>query len=393
MKVLVVGAGMYVTGKNGTGPGTLLSSLAETSKKLSIEEVVVLSKNSSSGKTVKESIGRINREIGSNLKVSHRVVTGKIRNDIKSLRNEFSFDCAIISVPDHLHYSYSKELLKSGIHCLVVKPLTPSIEEAKDLVAMQSKHNLYGAVEFHKRFDETNLYVKKTIDEKTLGKLLYFTVDYSQKITIPTVIFKGWAEKSNIFQYLGVHYVDLIYFLTGFLPVRAMAVGTDGILKQKGINTFDSIHATVIWNNPENNRDWIVSQFSTNWIDPTTTSAMSDQKYKIVGTNGRIECDQKNRGVELVHEKLGIQQVNPYFSIFLPDENGEMRFGGYGYKSVQIFINDIKDLKNKKTNIAHLEGIRPTFRNSLVSTSVIYAVNKSLVNNNSWEDISDIIQR
>ena len=58
----------------------------------------------------------------------------------------------------------------------------------------------------------------------------------------------------------------------------------------------------------------MVTQFSTSWIDPSTSSAMSDQKYTIIGTKGRIESNQKHRGVEVTTESEGIQSINPYFS-------------------------------------------------------------------------------
>ena len=37
---------------------------------------------------------------------------------------------------------------------------------------------------------------------------------------------------------------------------------------------------------------------SINWIDPNSSSAMSDQRLLIVGTNARCLADQKNRGLE-----------------------------------------------------------------------------------------------
>lgn len=52
MKILVLGSGMYVTGRGGTGPGTVLSALAETSKSLSMEEVVVIARSANNKKDV-----------------------------------------------------------------------------------------------------------------------------------------------------------------------------------------------------------------------------------------------------------------------------------------------------------------------------------------------------
>ena len=384
MRVLVVGAGMYVTGRRGTGTGTILSSLAETSKTLNIEEVVVVARHRGNRAVVEDAVARINKTIGSDLDVGYETIEGNAGKGIRALCRKARFDCVIVSVPDHLHFAYADEILKQGMHCLVVKPLVPTLAEAKKLVHAQERMGLLGVVEFHKRFDETNLYIKKALAEKKIGKLLYITVDYSQKITIPVQVFRGWAERTNIFQYLGVHYVDLIYFLTGYKPIKAMAVGTDGILKRKGIGTYDSVHATITWENPADAKDWFLSQFSTNWIDPSCTTAMSDQKYKIIGTRGRIECDQKNRGVELVRENQGVQAVNPYFSEYLPGPDGALRFGGYGHESISLFLHDVQDLKNGKTTVRSLEPCRPTFRQSMVSTAVVEAVNRSLHGKSNW---------
>lgn len=388
MKILIIGAGMYVTGRDGTGTGTILSSLAEVSRVLPIDEVTVVATNPANSMAVAEATARINNMLGTSLRVLYRTVSGNAASDIPPLCAEIRYDAAIISVPDHLHFDYTSVLLRQGIHCLVVKPLTPTLAEAQELERIRESEGVYGAVEFHKRWDATNLWIRKALVEKKLGKLLYFTVDYSQRITIPLTTFRGWSDRTNIFQYLGVHYVDLIWFLTRFIPIRVMAVGMDGTLKQQGINTWDSVHATILWQNPDNSDDRFVSQFATNWIDPACSSAMSDQKYKVIGTRGRIECDQKNRGVELVHEDTGVQQINPYFSDYLPDADGRLEFCGYGHESISQFVNDVSALGRGNTSIATLEESRPTLRQSLVSTAVIDSVNQSLADDSAWKEIN-----
>jgi len=108
--------------------------------------------------------------------------------------------------------------------------------------------------------------------------VLYFTVDYSQRISIPSATFRSWAHQTNIFQYLGVHYVDLIYFLTGATPKRLMAIGTDGTLKQQGVDTYDSVHVTLEWLSPGGHK--FVSILNISWVDANVSSALSDQKYE-----------------------------------------------------------------------------------------------------------------
>ncbi|OGA54329.1 MAG: hypothetical protein A3G25_09975 [Betaproteobacteria bacterium RIFCSPLOWO2_12_FULL_63_13] len=389
MKVLVIGAGMYVTGRDGTGPGTVLSSLAQTSKALPIEEVTVVATSPANAATVDAAAARINATIGSDLKVRYRAIARTVDDEIAALCSDARYDCAIVSVPDHLHFAYARAILRQAVHCLVVKPLTPTLAEARELERIRAENGLYGVVEFHKRWDATNLWVRRELESRTLGKLLYFTVEYSQRITIPWTTFRSWSSRTNIFQYLGVHYVDLIWFLTRCVPIRAMAVGTEGTLRRHGIDTWDSVHATVIWQNPADKADRFVSQISVNWIDPACSSAMSDQKFSVIGTRGRIQCDQKNRGLEVVHEDLGIQQINPYFSDYLPDVDGQLAFRGYGHESIDQFVRDVFDVVSRRVDAAELRGNRPTMREALVSTAVVDAVNQSLAENSSWKDMRD----
>jgi len=214
-----------------------------------------------------------------------------------------------------------------------------------------------GVVEFHKRYDESNLYAKRVIEEGAIGKVRYFTVEYSQRISIPSETFRAWVRDTNIFQYLGVHYVDLIHFMTGARPVRALAVGTRG-----------------------------------DWIDPNTSTAVSDQKYTVVGSAGRLELDQKDRGIQLVREGHGLQSANPYFSDFLPAPDGGQIFQGYAHRSIATFLEDVADVQAGRIGCDSLEPRRPTFRQGLISTGVIEAVNRSLASDGRWIDIPDVFE-
>ena len=225
----------------------------------------------------------------------------------RSLENNKNIKLGVVSVPDHLHFKITKDLLKRKISCLVVKPFTTKLSEALELTKIAEENFLWGSVEFHKRFDRANLLMKDALLEGKIGDPLYFVVEYSQRRIIPEQVFAEWSNKTNIFQYLGVHYVDLIYFLTNARPIRVCATHQQKLLK----NTPDSIQANIEWK--LNNGETFHSIIITNWIDPNTTSAMSDQAIKLIGTKGRIESDQKNRGMRLVSEQ-GIEDINPYFS-------------------------------------------------------------------------------
>ena len=383
MNILIVGAGMYVTGRDNSGVGTVLSSLIETSKEVDIGGITIVANNPKNEQVIKTVSAKINKKLNASVEVNY---ISLVDIGLDQVCKNYRFDCAIVSTPDYLHFEQIKILFQNNIHVLSVKPLVPTVKENQELINLQKEKNLLGMVEFHKRYDEANLYTKSIIASSQIGDILYYDVNYSQKISIPTMTFKDWVDTTNIFQYLGVHYVDLFYFMTGFKPIKLMAYGTDGILKSKGIDTYDSMHATIIWE--DKNKRECIGVFNISWVDPNCTSAMSDQKYKIIGTHGRVENDHKNRGIEVVSDEIGIQHPNPYFSEYILDANGKYKFVGYGHKSIRQYILDVNDVLSGNKIANEFEDIRPTFLQSVVSTQILEAVNKSVKNNSQWESLN-----
>ena len=137
---------------------------------------------------------------------------------------------------------------------------------------------------------------------------------------IPTEIFKSWSSQTNVLNYLGVHYIDLISFITKAKPLKAMSTGQKYFLKEKGIDTYDSVQTSIEWKALSGNT--FIQTLLVNWIDPVNSSSLSDQKIKLIGTRGRYESDQKDRGLTLVTDDDPFEVLNPYFSSSFENEEG-----------------------------------------------------------------------
>ena len=386
LKVLVIGSGMYVAGRKTDGFGTVLPSLYEASADGLVEGVHISSTCARSTRDVKRRAQKLAKFMGHRAPLHFSPLRGKDNNAFKKALKVTKFDCAIIVVPDHLHCKIASEVLKAGVHTLIVKPLTTTVKEARQLISLAKANKVYGVVEFHKRYDEANLKLRDLIFEGALGDVLNISVAYSQRKIIPTKFFEDWSTKTNIFQYLGVHYVDLIHFITRAKPIRVTATGQKYWLAKKGINTYDAIQTFIEWKCLNGKK--FTSSIATNWIDPNNTTAMSDQKISVIGTKGRVDSDQKNRGVQIVTDAKGVEDFNPYFSQFYGDGNGFKKFQGYGEKSIRQFLEDVCFIQQGANTIKDFEGSRPTFKEGLVSTSVLEAVDKSLRTNNKWVSCS-----
>ena len=387
LNILVVGAGMYVTGRGTPGYGTIMPAVFEAARIGAVGRVGVVARTETSRHKAEERTDLLSEFMG--LDILPSFFTKDMSNDeqLHQAVDAFKPDAAVISVPDHLHAKIAIPLVSEGIHCLVVKPMATTYEEAKAMAKAAKTAGVVAQVEFHKRLDESNRLLRDRIESGDLGEILYAVIEYSQQKRIPRDIFRAWAGKTNVFQYLGIHYVDLLQYATGFVPLTVVAWGQKAYLAGLGIDTWDSIQVVVSWEKP--NGKTFISTHITNWIDPDETSAMSDQKINVVGTLGRFQADQKNRGVQVVVDGRGIADVNPYFSMaYRKEETGRACYKGYGIESVVRFFDDVVGVVEGRLKVGDLEKIRPSFEICKVSTAVVEAATKSLKSGNKIVEVN-----
>ncbi len=385
LNVLVVGAGMYTCGRGTDGFGTVLPALFEAARSRGlVGKITVCATSRKSVQALEAKVAGLTGMMGFSVPIETWPKEG---TDPEAYRRviagaETPFDCAVLAVPDDKHYEMARVTVEAGIHTFLVKPFVTRLADGLDLVARAQARGVFGGVEFHKRYDHTNLVMRDELAAGRIGKPLYFHIEYSQRKVVPEEIFAQWVENTNIFQYLGVHYADMVYFLTDALPTRVMAVGQKAWLSAKGIDTWDAMQVLVEWDDTGHR---FVSSHLTNWVDPNCTSTMSDQAIKVIGTQGRIECDQKHRGLQIVDDAGGIEEVNPYFGLFYGDTEGARKtFSGYGFQSFLRFLEDVRSVVEGERTADSLHGARPTFRSSLVSTAIVDSANQSLAADGAW---------
>ena len=388
--VLVIGAGMYVGGRGAGTDGTVLPALMQAKEEGLIGKISVAATSSGSIDTLQTKLNELNSRMGTQVKINGYPTVAV--HDPQAYRQALADmpkpGCCIVVVPDHLHAEITSDVIKAGVHPLVVKPLTPTLQEALDLEELAEKHKVHAAVEFHKRWDESNILLRQAIADGKLGELRYITVEYSQRRMMRDV-FGTWLDRTNIFQYLGVHYIDLVYYLTGAQPIRALAVGQPAQSGSDQGPGGDSIQTLIEWELPDT-KSRMVSSIVASWIDPDNTSAMSDQGITVVGTEGRYDVDQKHRGAQLVTQKGGVEDVNPYFSQIYRDPDGKFGVNGYGPKSIIQFLKDVIDVEAGRRTRHDLISNRPSFQDCFVSTAVTEAINISLALNGEWVAMKDL---
>lgn len=130
--------------------------------------------------------------------------------DLQELLNDQEVQVIIISTPSQSHYELAKTVLNAGKNCVVEKPFTETLEEAKELYTLAKQKRVMIQCYQNRRFDSDFLTVQKVIESGKLGDLLELEMHFDYyRPYIPESV----HEFSQINSYLyghGCHTLDQV---------------------------------------------------------------------------------------------------------------------------------------------------------------------------------------
>lgn len=292
----------------------------------------------------------------------------------------------ICATPDHLHTPVINAAIEIGRHVIVEKPLCLKVAEAKEIIRTSDEKGLYILTDYHKRHDRAVRAARYKFRSGQLGEMLHGHAWIEEPKYMALQVFKDWCEKSSSFEYIGVHYADAYYFITGLKPKRLVAFGQKKFLPTMGKNAYDANQVTIEW------EDGSVFFIQTSWVNNEKNSAMTNQGMQLLGTMGEYWADHKARGLHFVTEEKGYEDYNPNFFKQYDswDFPGEVDNVGYGYESIVQGINDIRRigeatvgmsdadaLATRKAMIKEMEETRGLPRQALIGVAINNAMRMS----------------
>jgi len=301
----------------------------------------------------------------------------------------------IVATPDHFHTPVIKAAIEAGRHVIVEKPLCLKVEEANEIIKMANEKGVYVLTDYHKRYDRSIRACRTKYRQGLLGEMLHSHAWIEEPKYMALEVFKDWCEKSSPFEYIGVHYADAYYFITGLKPKRLVAFGQKKYLPTMGKNAYDAVQATIEW------EDGSVQFIQTSWVNSANNSAMTNQGLMMLGTMGEYWADHKDRNTHFATEKEGFDEFNPNFfkkydSFDFP---GESECVGYGYDSIVQGINDVRAIisntetvEQRRELLSTMEDTRALPKQALIGVAINNAVRMSADNGSKFvvfdEDMS-----
>jgi predicted dehydrogenase len=281
------------------------------------------------------------------------------------LRDVRDLDVVAVATPDHLHTEPILTALEAGAHVITEKPMCLEIAQADRIVEMGAQQNRVVAVDMHKRYDPDHLRIRDDLRER-IGDPLYGLAYLEEPLKVSTSTFK-WAEQSDPFSYVGPHWVDLIYHYYRSKPVSLTAVGQKKRLVRQGIDAYDAVQVRVDFANG------MSISFHNNWITPPDFEGPVNQGHEIVGTEGKVESDQQDRGLRWWHRGGGSRTANNHFtrSVLRPD--GSSAYVGYGVDSLTASLAAICRMKLFGATRQSLATVYPTAEDARITVAVVHA--------------------
>ena len=305
---------------------------------------------------------------------------------------------AVIALPDHLHFDAVMAALQADQHLLVVKPLVMKSEEAETIEREALRRGLFVGVEYHKRFDDRSLLARRKYRAGEFGEFRLGAACLMEKWYYRHSNFQNWctSENSDAFAYIGCHYVDLVHFITGLLPVSVSVYGIKDDYPN-GNEGFLWTDARVIWSNGA----CLNVQNSLSFPDDAPgTNTQGLTLYCASHTNGAlIRHSDQYRGIEHVYkarpEAPGgtiYAEPSPDYFQYVDLGNGGLTPVGYGYRSIEYLFRCCLRVENAADRAQAIhdidrEGIAATPANNRYNEQVIEAARESILDGGSMVSI------
>lgn len=388
---LIVGAGEYVTGlapehvaTSDKSLGVVALTLFDLRQRGKVGKIAVAARNAGRFTRIHEHFRTNLQGVYRDLDVTFEAYPKKGPGNAKAYREALKAmlpgSAVFIFTPDDTHFGIAKDALEAGMHVLVAKPLVKTLAEHDTLAELSAASSKLLMLEVHKRFDP--IYADAVDRIRALGDFSFMHSYMSQpKSQLGT--FRAWAGiSSDISYYLNSHHVDLLCWALEKTarPLSVTALASSGVadtLLDRPVE--DAITLNVQWRNLATG-GLGVSVHTAAWIAPPS-DVHSQQRFFYMGHKGEINVDQAHRGYTLSTDASGFQSANPLFMKYTPREGRFAGQTGYGYRSLEAFVDAAASLNGDETTLEQLNETVPTIANTRAVTAILEAGRKSLDQN------------
>ena len=238
-------------------------------------------------------------------------------NDYHELISNDDIDAIMVSTtPETTHYTIAKESLRVGKHVLLEKPLALTLDEADELIKLARDRDLKFTVGYSQRFNPKFAYIKKSLEEGTIGTPVSALISRHISRKLGDKI--GGRIKLSPAAMEATHDIDIVLWcLEPARPIRVYSQVVSKVMHPThGVDDCQWIVVTM--------DDGTVFTIGAGGILPPAYPNFSSTWVEFVGSEGALIVDDTHRDTVLTTMKGGI--VHPMST--MPGESVDHVYAG-----------------------------------------------------------------
>ena len=231
-------------------------------------------------------------------KVSPKLAT----TDYRELLQIADIDAVMISAtPETTHFPMAKDALLAGKHVFLEKPIAIALEEADELIAIAKQENLKFTIGYSQRFNPKYAYVKKALNDGTIGRPVsvlvsrHITRSLGKKISGRVKLSPAAMEST--------HDLDFIFWcLEPAKPVKVYSQVNYGVMRESTGGDIPDTQWTMV--TMDSGLSFVVGG---GWSLPPGYPNFSSTWIEFIGSDGALLVDDSHKDVVLNTMKNGMQ--------------------------------------------------------------------------------------
>ena len=282
-------------------------------------------------------------------------------------------DAVSITTPTPTHFELAMRCIERGVHVLIEKPVTHSLEQARQLVAAAEASDLIVQVGHIERFNPAYRELKNLVDGATV-----MSVDFRRLSP-----YRGSNMDVDVVLDLMIHDIDLALNLAGEMPQQIWASGisaygeaTRPVAGQAGATTLENgvvnetpngrtpVGTTSMMANQHGVIDYAVAQlrFASGLMLMLTASRLTEQKVRIAEVTALeafITADLLNKSVLVYRSTIGENVEQGLRGVKYRQENIVERIQVPIFEPLYLELQDFVDcvLEGRKPQVTAQDGM------------------------------------
>lgn len=144
----------------------------------------------------------------------------KFYDDYQKLLNDNDIDAVYIGLPNHLHKEWMIRCIQAGKHILCEKPFVVSIDEAREIISILDKSNVFCMEALMYRCHPFIKKLKELIQSKIIGEIKLYNATYTAHIADVANPIAGGSIRN-----LGCYPISLVRLLANADPIEICGTG------------------------------------------------------------------------------------------------------------------------------------------------------------------------